>query len=406
MMLRTLRPLLCLTLLVVPALGLAGCGEDEPVLVGVVLPLSGEFALYGEPIRKGIELAFEEMQAAGELPYEMTLAVEDSQGDPERAARLLADFYDQGSPAVIGGATTDEALEMVKVAEEEDRVLLSPSASSPLLTGTSTNFFRVFPSDFLEGTKMGNFVTQTADLDRLVIVAAESPYARGIQEIFASEVERNGGEVAEVIEYPQGTSELDGVIERVMTLSPEAVYLADYADGLVRLIQGLEQRGFRGMILTTSSFSSPEAIERAGAAAEGVVLTQSVFDLSSEDPQVQEFITDYQQMYGAVPDLYAAHGYDAMRVYVEALREGRQAREMWQGMRGISGFDGVTGTVQFDEKGDVQKFPRVYVIASGELLDYDQVLEGRRQELENRRRQLQERMQNLERRQRALRGDG
>jgi branched-chain amino acid transport system substrate-binding protein len=196
------------------------------------------------------------------------------------------------------------------------------------------------------------------------------------------------------------------VIERVMTLSPEAVYLADYADGLARLIPGLKERGFRGMILTTSSFSSPEAIERAGAAAEGVVLTQSVFDLSSEDPQVQEFITDYEQHYDTVPDLYAAHGYDAMRVYAEALKEGRQAREVWQGMRGISGFDGVTGTIQFDEKGDVQKFPRVYVISDGGLLDYEQVLDGRRQELEERRRQLQERMQNLDRRQRSLSNDG
>ena len=400
-MLRTLRLIVCLPLLGAAFVTIAGCSEDKPVVVGAVLPLSGEFALYGEPIRKGIELAFEEMQAREEFPYQMELEIQDSQGDPARASDLLEQLYRDGAPAAIGGVTTAEALAMVEVAEEADRVLLSPSASSPRLTGTSSNFFRVFPSDFLEGTKMGNFVTQTADLDRVVIVAAESPYAKGIQEIFASEVERNAGDVLEVIEYPPNTSELDGVIERVMTLDPQAVYLADYADGIVRLIQGLTERGYDGRILTTSSFATPEAIEQAGEGAEGVILTQSVFEKGSDDAQIQSFIEAYEARWDREPDLYAAHGYDAMMVYAQALIEGGGSApsEFWRGMRSITGFDGVTGAIQFDEKGDVQKFPRVYIVENGELLDYDRVLEERRQDLSNR-------MRELERRQRALRGPG
>ena len=398
---RTPRLLLCFLL----ALGFAGCRGDKPVPVGVVLPLTGEFAIYGEPIRRGIELAFEEIQSQEGYPYELALRVEDSQGEAARAAEILGDLYGAGAPAVIGGVTTAEAMAMVEIADNADRVLLSPSASSPRLTGISSNFFRVFPSDFLEGTKMGHFAAQTLGLERLVIAAAESEYAKGIQQVFQREVERNRAEVVESIDYPRNTGDLGGVVERIMTLSPEGVYLADYAAGLVTLIRGLDQRGYRGRVLTTSSIATPEVVEQAGDALDGVMFTQSNYDVSSEEPHIQRFVTAYQEEYGRTPDLYAAHGYDAMRVYARALADGGAPRpgNFWQGMRGITSFPGVTGTIQFDEQGDVQKFPRVYVIQDGEFVDYDRILEDRREGLEERRRELERRMRELERQRRGLR---
>jgi len=399
---RTPRTLLCLLLL----LGLVtGCGQHDAILVGAVLPLTGEFAIYGEPIRRGIEVAFEQIEARDDYPYPLELRIEDSQGDPDRAAQLLGELYDAGAPAVIGGVTTQEALAMVEIADQRDRVLLSPSASSPRLTGISTNFFRVFPSDFLEGTKMGHFATETLRVETVVIAAAESQYAKGIQQVFQREVERNGGEVLDVIEYPRNTEDLAAVVDRMMTLDPDAVYLADYADGLVILVRELAKRGYEGHVLTTSSIATPEVIDQMGAAADGVMFTQSNYDVSSDVPQIQEFVQAYQEQYDRVPDLYAAHGYDTMRVYARALAEGGGSRpsEFWQGMRSINNFPGVTGPIQFDEQGDVQKFPRVYVVRDGDFVDYEKVLEERRHDLEQRRRELQQRLRDLERQKRGLR---
>lgn len=394
-------------LLLAASFSLTGCGGEAPVKVGAVLPLSGEFAIYGEPIRKGIDLAFEQITTEGDYPIPLELDIQDSQGDPERALELLTELYDAGSPAVIGGVTTEEAIGMVAEADQRDRVLISPSASSPRLSGISTNFFRVFPSDFQEGTKMGHFATETLNMGTAVIVAAESPYAKGIQQVFRQEFERLGGKVLEVIEYPRNTSELGGVLERVMTLEPKATYLADYADGLVTLLEGLRQRGYAGKILTTSSIASAEVRDKAGKATEGVLFTQSAYDVDSEDPQIQAFVQAYREKYGSSPDLYAAHGYDAMKVYAEALRiGGRRPREFWQGMRSISSFPGVTGAIQFDEQGDVQKYPRVYIIQNGQFVDYDKVLEERRRALDERRRDLERRMRELERQRRALEGSG
>ena len=372
-----------------------GCEQDNSVKFGAVLPLTGEAALYGEPVRKGVELAFEELQARTDFPYELSLEIVDTESDPEKAKTLLDQMYDSGALAVIGGVTTAEALQMVAIADEHNQVLISPSASTPQLTGISKYFYRVFPSDSREGATMGMFANQKVTINRgVVILAKEDLYAKGIQEVFKSEFEQFGGEVLDLIEFPSVPGDLSGLVERVMTINPDAVYLAAYAEDLAEMITGLRDLGFRGAIFTTSAFAAPEIIAQVGDAADGVYLTQASFDTDSENPQVRSFVDAFRAKYGSDPDLYAAHGYDTMLVLARAVEEGGTiATDVWRSIRSIRDFTGATGTIQFDERGDVQKFPRVYVVDDGVLVDYEARVEAKRRELLDRLRKLEQKQQ-------------
>ena len=370
-----------------------GCETDKVVKIGAVLPLTGEGAVYGQPVSKGVELAFEQLKAQSDYPYPLELVVVDSESNPEKASQLLEQLYEDGALAVIGGVITPEALEMVAVADRYNQVLISPSATSPELTGISKNFYRVFPSDAREGATMGNFATQKLKAERVVILAKEHAYARGIQQQFSQQFEQFGGEVLELIEFPSVPSDLSGLVERVMTLGPDAVYLAAYAEDVAKMIRGLRDLGYKGTIFTTSAFASPEVIEQVGRPAEGVFLTQAAFDTSSEEPKVADFVAAFVEKYGLNPDLYAAHGFDAMLTLAQAAKEsGVLPTEFWKGVRALRDFEGATGTIQFDERGDVQKFPRVYVVNQGQLIDYEA-------EVERRRRILLERLRDLEKKQ-------
>jgi branched-chain amino acid transport system substrate-binding protein len=374
-----------------------GCPGEEVVKFSAVLPLTGEAAIYGQPVGRGVELAFEHLKSQQDFPYQVEVITVDSESDPEKARELLIQAYRDGALAAIGGVTTAEALQMVPVADQADRVLISPSASSPQLSGISKNFYRVFPSDAREGATMGNFATQKLKAERVVILAKEDAYAKGIQAVFKTEFERYGGEVLELVEFPSLGSDLSGLVERVMTLAPDAVYLAAYAPDLAQMIRHLRDQGYKGTIFTTSAFAAPEIIAQVGRPAEGVFLTQAVFDVDSEEPAIRIFVDAYRAKYSLEPDLYAAHGYDSVMVLAEALKKGgRTSSELWKGIRSIRDFTGATGTVQFDERGDVQKFPRVYVVNEGVLVDYEA-------EVDRRRRELLERLRKLEQEQRQTR---
>lgn len=369
-------------------LSVAACPGGGPTKLGAVLPVTGAAALYGTSIQKGVELAYEQVQQDPKAP-KISLTVLDSGSDPERAKQALEQVFDQGAIAAIGGVTSAEALAMVPVADSAGAILLSPSASLPQLTGISSNFYRIFPSDFSEGTVMAKYAFDTLRLKTAVILAKQETYAKGIQEVFADEFRRKGGQILEQVDFPPNTTDFAALADRAVTLKPDAVYVAAYAEEISHLISQLRGMGYTGTILTTSSFAAAATIAKTGAAAEGVLFTQSAFDVVGNlSEHVKSFVAAYRAKYKADPDLYAAHGYDAFNVLVEAIKGGsKTANTFWKGLRNLREYPGVTGIIQFDERGDVSKFPRVYVVAEGRAVDREQ---ERQRQLEEARRKIQE----------------
>ena len=311
-LLKTLAPFVVLGL----ALGLAACSDRNTVQVAVVLPLSGEHAVYGEPIKNAIELAHRQIQQE-KHPYRLELAFHDSGSDPAKAAELLRQAYSDGAFAAIGGVTSDEAQAMVPIANAEERLLVSPSASSQRLTGASRYFFRIFPSDLQEGTKMGNFAAQKLDLENVVVLAADNSYAQGISQVFVNEFERYEREVLERIVYPAGTQDFGATLDQVMEINPQAVYVADFARPVSQILSGLKERGFRGTLLTTSAFAAPGIIRAAGQGAEDVILTQVQFEPAGEDPAVRAFVDQYAQAYGEDSEFYKF--YRSLNIYRDSF---------------------------------------------------------------------------------------
>lgn len=376
--------------------GLA-CKQQESVKFGAVLPLSGSSAIYGTQIANGIELAYEELKASPDVPV-VDLEVLDSESDPDKAQAALDQLYSDGARAVIGGVTTAEALAMVPVADKMNRVLLSPSASAQELTGISRDFYRVWPSDSREGSRMGQYAAQNLNIKTAVVLAADSAYAEGIQTVFQDFFTQNGGEIVEEIVYPENTSDLNGLVERVISLEPDSVYVADYASTVIKIIQLLREMDFKGKILTVSAFATPQAIAAAGAAAEGVFVTHPQFTPDDlEDPKVKSFVEAYRAKFGETPGLYAAHGYDSMLVLFEAMQKGGdKGSSFWKGMRAVKDLPGVTGPLQFDEKGDVAKYPRVYFLLEGQAVDHADWVKRKLDELKEERERLQNDLRRLQ----------
>lgn len=393
---RSIRTTLMTILLCGAAVVLTGC-PPETVKIGAVLPLSGEAAAYGQAVEKGMKIALDEIKAEG---ASLELVVVDTESKPEQANALLKEQFGSGVLAAIGGVTSGEAMQMIEVVDRYDRILLSPTASGPDLTGISRNFYRIFPSDHTAAAKMAQAASQGLKVEKIVIIAEEQPYAKGIQSVFRPAFEGLGGQVLETIEFPPNTTDMAALVTRAISLEPEAVYLAGYADGISALITELKKQGFEGKLLTTSAFATSTAIAQVGDDATGVFLTQTVFETDSDHAHIKTFVNSYREKYGQEPDIYAAHGYDAMKVMAAAI-EGRPVlpNEVKKGLRdAIKDFPGVTGSIQFDDKGDVRKFPRLYVIDKIDndilMVDYNDRVLRKQEEIKKRsealKRQLEE----------------
>lgn len=369
--------------------------EQKAVKIGVVLPLTGDDQIYGNALKDGLELALEEIQAS-EQANPIEIEIVDSESDPNKAAEALATLYDDGALLAIGGATSDEAKEMISVIDRFDRILISPSASSPELTGLSRNFYRIWPSDHASANKMAQFLARDLKILEAVVVAEQAgEYSKGIQGAFQIAYEGLEGTVTETVEFPPNTVDFSGIVERVVTLDPKAVYLATYGKEAGAMIQELRKNDYQGKILTTSAFATPEYIAPVGEDAAGVILTQSVFELDSDHAHIKTFVEKYRERHSKDPDIYAAHGYDILGVAVSAIATRAPIpSEVPKGLRDdVKDYPGVTGSIQFNEKGDVLKYPRMYIISEDlGLQDYNERVRKQQEELRKRREELKKKL--------------
>jgi len=384
------------TLLLPILLGLvlAGC-EQEVSKVAVVLPLSGEYKAYGESSRQGLELALEQLRAEG-AATDLEVEIADSESDPEVAKARLAELFDAGALAAIGGITTREAAAMAPVAEDRDHVLLSPSAMSDQLAEELRYFYRLAPSDRTSGNTLADYAARELGVETAVVLYGEESEKAGAEEGVKAALRARGGELLGVLEIPAEEG-MESTLVEIRELDPDAVYVAADGPTIASTVRGLRQGNFGGKILTTQAFAIPETLSQAGDAAKGVFLTRTVIDANGDGGPVRRFVESYREKYGEDPDVFAAEAYDAMRVLAAALAESPPiASEVRKGLRdAVKSFPGVTGTLEFDASGAVSKYPRVYdVTGELELRDHAKWAEAERQrrldEIEAKRRKLEE----------------
>ncbi len=362
---------------------LSGC-SSKPV-VGIILPTTGAAAAYGQSIESGIRLALADARGRGEVPEGFEVLWADSGSQPGRAvAELRKMVTERDVKMVVGGATSAEAAAMIPVLDELEVVCLSPSASAPGLAQQSKYFFRIYPSDELEGHTAGTFVFERLDRRAIVIFSGDTEYTRGIKPEFLKQYEEAlGGTIVDDIELAGG----DWTTRARRAISSSGVgaaYVIGYAGEILEVVRFLRDQGFTGRVVTTSAFYSGDAIRDAGPAAEGILFPLPPFDRTSEKEPVLSFVNRYMQTYQRAPDVFAAHGYDAMGFTLKVFTMARppETLEILKALNyGVAEYNGVTGPILFDDYGDVKHYPKMFIVNDGQVLSYQRHLETERRRI-------------------------
>jgi branched-chain amino acid transport system substrate-binding protein len=372
--------------IVVGLAGILGGCSSKPI-VGVILPTTGAATSYGQSIESGIRLALADARGRNELPVGFEVLWADSGSQPGRAVTELRRMVtERGVKMVIGGATSAEAAAMIPVLDELEVVCLSPSASAPGLAERSRYFFRIYPSDELEGNTAATFVFERLDRTKIVLFSGDTEYTRGIKPEFLKQFEGAlGGQVVDDIDLLEDDWQARAK-KAIATGGVGAAYVIGYADEILKVVRFLREQNFAGRIVTTSAFYSGDAIRDAGPAAEGVLFPLPPFDRTSEKEPVLSFVNRYMATYQRAPDVFAAHGYDAMgfTIQVFAMAKPPETLEILKALNyGVAEYNGVTGPILFDDHGDVKHYPKMFIVNEGQVLSYQRYLETERRRILN-----------------------
>jgi branched-chain amino acid transport system substrate-binding protein len=345
-------------------------GEGPTILIGEVVPVTGDRAAYGMSSHEGVLLALNEANAAGGVKGKpLQLRLQDDGSKPEEAARLTARMIaEEPIAVVIGEATSAASLAMAKVAQEAELPMVTPSSTHPKVTLVGRYVFRVCFLDSFQGFVMAKFARENLGLKRVAVLKdGSSDYSNGLSDVFSRKFSEMGGLIVGTGQFEPGATDFRPQLTALKERNPEALFVPVYFDDVAVIARQARELGIRVPLLGGDGWDSEKLFELGGSAIEGSFFSNH-YSPEDPSPRVQNFIASYRKAYGGkTPDSIAALGYDAMRVVVDALKRapdlsGPAVREELSRTRD---FPGVAGNVTLDRNGNPVKPAVVVQIRDG-----------------------------------------
>ena len=346
----------------------------EPIIFGMVAPMTGDAADYGTQLESGVRLAIDEINAAGGIdgrPVELEIC--DDKCDPYEgslcAQKMTAnkDIF-----AVIGHVCSSATLAGGPIYDEAGLTAMTVSSTNPEITKKGwTHVFRTIAHDGMQGPLMVQFAVDTLGKKKLAIMYASHDYGKGLLDATLPEVPKIGGEVVAVETYVPGVDkDFSAQLTKIAQAEPEALLLlTDYAEGGMIT----KQRVAAGLgdvpVIASAGNQHDQFISLGGEAAEGAYI-MAYFDPEKPDEMTQEFVAKYQEAYGHMPSEQAGYGYEAPYIYKMAIEKGATRDTLNEVMHTIE-YHGLTGVTKFDETGDVTgKGQAILIVKDGKFTSY------------------------------------
>ena len=354
-------------------LWLAACasGGDEPIVIGLAGPFSQP---RGVAMQHAAELAVKEINARGGVRGRpLALRVVDDSARADVAIGVARRFVDDPTiVAVVGHLTSGTSLAAGRIygAARRPLAMISPSASSPDLSGANPYVFRVCPSDLSHGAQLARYAREKLGARRVGIIYVNDDYGRGLRLSFATEFRRLGGTVVEEDPSLTATPSLEPYLSHLRQSGGggvDVLMLATERGGAELALREMSRLGVAWPVIGGDALTG---IEAAGALAEGVRVS-SAYLADAPGDRNAVFIASYGRAYeGQRPDHRGAGAYDIVQLLARAVAAAgpdRRAVRDYLARVGtdLPAYDGVTGSIAFDANGDVPAKPVIIGVVQG-----------------------------------------
>jgi branched-chain amino acid transport system substrate-binding protein len=333
--------------------------------IGVVSYLSGPGAAYGEAITSGLELALEEINAKGEV--EINLIIEDSAGKQDQALNAAQKLMNSENVTALIGPTL--STEMNVVGPEADLNGVPTIGTSTTAEGIPQLGEYIFRNSLPEALAIPAAIDKAIekyDAKKVAIIYGnDDVFTKSGFDTMKAAAEEKGLEVLTIETFQKGQSDYNAQLTKIKGLNPDLILAsALYNEGAVIMDQA-RKMGIDVPFVGGNGFNSPEVIEIAGDAADGLIVATPWY-AAKDDSKVQDFVSKFEEKYGTKPDQFAAQAYDALYIYAEALKNaGSNDRDAFRDALAEVKISGILGDFAFDAEGDVIMEPTVLVIEDG-----------------------------------------
>lgn len=356
--------------------GNSGSNGSAVFKIGGIGPTTGGAADYGQNVQNGIQLAVNEINAAGGVQgYQLEMNFQDDEHDAEKSINAYNTLKDWGVQMIIGCVTSTPCIAVGEKTHADNMLMLTPSGSAVKCVQYD-NAFQVCFSDPNQGAASAQYIGENNLASKVAVIYDSSDvYSTGIYESF---VKGAAGQSFEVVAQEAFTADsktdFSVQLQKAKSAGADMVFLPIYYQESALILTQANAMGFAPKWFSCDGMDGILSVENFDVKlAEGVMLL-TPFAADSKDEASQKFTAAYEKAYGNTPTQFAADGYDAVYILKAAIEQSGATPEMSVSELGDAlkaamtkiSVDGVTGaSMTWQETGEVNKAPMAVIIKDG-----------------------------------------
>ena len=349
-------------LLAITTIAFSGCTKktnDNEILIGSYSSNTGATATFGVFQMRGIEMAVEEINAAGGINGKKIKHINyDNKSDNDETLAVVNRLISQDKVvAIIGEATSGRSKIGAQIAQQNKIPMLTSSATNPDVTKVGNYIFRACFIDPFQGQVMAKFMTENLKFKKAAILRdVKNDYSVGLSDVFKEELKKMGGEIVDDIAYQEGDIDFKSQLTSIKTKNPDVIFVPGYYNEVALLAKQLKEMGMKQILLGGDGWSSPKLYEIAKDAMNGHYFSNH-YTTESTDPKTVQFVKNFKAKYNEDADVMAALAYDATYMMAEAIKNAKEITPdaIREGLAKIKDFKGVTGNITMNDNRDAIK---------------------------------------------------
>ena len=327
----------------------------DAMRIGGIAPLTGGAAFFGMSARDGATLAFEQVnEAGGLLGQNVNFIVHDDEGAiPVSLAVYERLVYDDQVVAIVGPVTSGPANAVADRATEHALPMISPTATAEAVTRDRDFMFRACFLDAVQAYTIAYFAKNHLEADTAAILFNNAmDYSRGLAENFAIFFEEMGGTITSSLAYSTGDVDFRAQLTTIAATEPDVLFLPEYVNTVALKAVQAREADIEAILLGADGWEGV-----LGALDDPAILDGSFysahFAIDDPNPIVQYFVSSFTARFGAPPNSFSALGFDAASLMAQAIAAAgnTDSAAVIDAMQNIY-FEGVTGSITFDEQGN------------------------------------------------------
>ena len=348
---------------------------EETYTIGLIGPLTGAAAVYGQAVLHGAEIAVEEINAQGGA--QIVLLSQDDEHDAEKSVNAYNNVLDGGAQFILGAVTTSPCIAVAAQAYEDRVFMLTPSASSTDVTANKDNMYQVCFTDPAQGIASAQLIADKKLGAKIgIIYNSSDAYSTGIYNAFKTKAEELGLEIVAAEAFASDDN-ADFSVQLSACKNGEAdlVFMPIYYTPASLILKQAKDMGYAPTFFGVDGMDGILTMEGFDPSlAEGLML---LTPFSATVPETKSFVDAYVAANGVQPNQFAADAYDGVYIVKEALEKAGCTADMSSAdicealvaqMTQIS-YSGLTGKdMTWNAEGQVSKAPTAYVIKDGEYV--------------------------------------